>query len=619
LPTHVGWLKNKDRYVLAWGYDGDPTHKDFGKLTRAFDLDQLQFVSEADFKPADYQGHLHELGAWSVTPKPGAEQQLLVHQKGKEKPVVAHKQTKMGGFTLIPRAGQDPVLAAAWTSQIVLHNVNNGDHFGVSAEVNRATDMAPSPDGKFLAVPRGKSITLYAISDKALNPLLYVYCTEQDWIVNANSGYYAASPGGEKLMGWAASPNVTTPATFHPASRFRKQFYRPDVITQILKRGISLKEALKIANDDLKAQGKAVPGEVALENLLGPTGYIDRVEDAKRPTITVHVKAAAARANDPITKLELLADGRPLFGKDGVKELAKPQETAEASFAVELPPGSYKLTVRISSKKTSAISAEAHASYSPAVAPKAKLHVLAVGASQYKHHEGLNLPSPAKDATKIAEILPKQCGLPLFAPGGSSEAFVGPKATSANVYQAVANLSKQVKPEDVAVIYFGGHGMKAPGGGLYLLTYDADMNNLDKTALSGKKLRDDLAKVECRGVILILDACHSGAIGPKANPVVDDLTRELTDDDCGVIVWCSAMGYEKAQIDQDSGHGLFTLKLLEALDPKKGARPSIYDGKVYLHSIQAFVYEAVLHHSGQRQHPSLNIPWTVEAFALRSK
>src|SRR5947208_3203474 len=41
-PVRVGWLKDKNRYVLAWGYGTDPGDKEFGKLTRAFDLDQLQ-------------------------------------------------------------------------------------------------------------------------------------------------------------------------------------------------------------------------------------------------------------------------------------------------------------------------------------------------------------------------------------------------------------------------------------------------------------------------------------------------------------------------------------------------------------------------------------------------
>jgi hypothetical protein len=319
----------------------------------------------------------------------------------------------------------------------------------------------------------------------------------------------------------------------------------------------------------------------------------------------------------------LLVDGRALFDADGIKEFAKPEMEAKAKFAVELPLGTHKLTVRIHAKSGRlSISSESYVSYSPAMSPKqpkARLHVLTIGASEYQKYTGLNLPSPAKDAKKIAEVLPLQCGPPLFGQG-EIYTFVGKDASSKNAYHAIKSL--KVGAEDVAVLYFGGHGLKDKDGGLFLLTYDTDMDDLDHTALSGKKLRDELAKIPCR-VILILDACHSGALGPKqpaalakTKPVLDDLTRELTDDDCGVVVWCSAMGSQKAQVDDKAGHGLFTLSLLNAL---KGAPASKYDHKVYLHHLHAFVFDEVKNNSGKRQYPSLNLPWTIESFPLLSR
>jgi WD40 repeat protein len=636
-PAQIGWLKDKKRHVLAWGYATDPKDKDFGKFTHAFDLDQLQFVDAG--KPKEYSGALHQLGDWSVDYKnPASRKQVLVEKKGGTQvgpfPEIIKAPSKdISAFTLVPNEGEEPTIAYATGGvhqQFLTYDQKVGNVNAASIMFPHIHDLAPSPDGKLLAIHTGtQQIAILYVDKKAsaktgrLPLLVNLYCTGQDWIAVHPQGYYAASPGGEKLMGWVTSNNILTPGTYHPASHFRKQFFRPDVIAHLLKEG-DLKKALADANADLKAQGTTVPEEVELKDTLPPGGFIAKVDTSKKPEITVHVKAVAADPKDPLAKLELLADGRPLFDKDGVKTFAKPQAKAEAAFVVTLPPGSYKLTARIWSQKGKySISSEVQVAYAPPAPPKqpkAKLPVIAIGASSYKFHPELDLPSPAKDATQIAKLLPQLCGPPLFAPG-LNQTFIGPKATSADIHQAIKNLGTQVKADDLAILYFGGHGLKVHSGGLYLLTHDAKLDDLTHTALSGKALRDELAKVPCR-VILILDACHSGTISFKgkaagAKPAADDLIRELADDDCGVVVWCAAMAHEKAQVDEPSGHGLFTKCLLEALDAKKGAPPSKYDGKVYLPGVQNFVLEAVLDAGGHRQHPSLTIPATVEPFPLR--
>ena len=55
------------------------------------------------------------------------------------------------------------------------------------------------------------------------------------------------APGGEKLMGWTVNNGLDQAASFHPASRFRKQMYRPDIISKVLELG-GVEAALKAAN-----------------------------------------------------------------------------------------------------------------------------------------------------------------------------------------------------------------------------------------------------------------------------------------------------------------------------------------------------------------------------------
>src|SRR5206468_2493846 len=122
------------------------------------------------------------------------------------------------------------------------------------------------------------------------------------------------------------------------------------------------------------------------------------------------------------------------------------------------------------------------------------------------------------------------------------------------------------------MIYFSGHGERDEAGKLYLLTSETDRNDLAKTALSGEKLKAALASIPCK-VLLLLDACHSNAIGPKQKPATNDLTRMVIDEDCAVAVLAAAMGKEFAlegvtdkKTNKEIKNGLFTYALREALE-----------------------------------------------------
>src|SRR5205823_13709845 len=120
-------------------------------------------------------------------------------------------------------------------------------------------------------------------------------------------GYYAASAKSERLMGWHVNNGPTQMGTFHPASRFRARFYRPDVIRLLLEKG-SVAVALKAADE---ARGlKAGAGKVAdLSASLPPSvSFTVKVE---KDVATIKAEARTAAEGEPVTSLQLMLDGRP--------------------------------------------------------------------------------------------------------------------------------------------------------------------------------------------------------------------------------------------------------------------------------------------------------------------
>ncbi len=106
-----------------------------------------------------------------------------------------------------------------------------------------------------------------------------------------------------------------------------------------------------------------------------------------------------------------------------------------------------------------------------------------------------------------------------------------------------------------------------------------------------------------------------GAIGGRGKglSITDDLARELSDDDCGVIVMCAAMGSEESRESRESQHGYFTLALIEGLS---GAADYNKDGLIQLTELDLYVDNRVAQLSKDEQHPVTAKPTTVRSFAL---
>jgi len=439
-------------------------------------------------------------------------------------------------------------------------------------------------------------------------PLLSLYVSGNDWIAWTPQGHYAANPGGERLMGWKLDNGPGQAPSFYPAERFRKQMYRPDVIKLVLEKG-NVKDALAVANTALKnAGGSVAEGEADLEKLLPPTATLHIVDGSALPKLRVKASAKARTAEQPITALRLLVDGRPLADGDGLQRFDPGAKEASAEWTVTLPPGKHQLTVLVrcpdSSSKSNTVEV--------AVADpdkQANLHVLAIGVNDYEDGT-LKLDFAAKDARDIAAGF-RHCKGELYHEV-SSEVLVDAKARKEAILAQVSELRKKARPNDLVVVYFAGHGVKQKEK-FYLLTVEAKTDNLAGTAISGDELRKSLGEFPCQ-VLLMLDACHSSAGLKNFRPAVDDITRNLTDDDCGVAVLCSAMGHEKA-LEKD-GNGLFTRAVLDGLNRKEGVPFNTESRLFYVHHLHSYVFDRVSGQSGGRQHPFLSLPWVVESFPV---
>jgi uncharacterized caspase-like protein len=296
-----------------------------------------------------------------------------------------------------------------------------------------------------------------------------------------------------------------------------------------------------------------------------------------------------------------------------------------------LPPGKHQVTVLARGADTLAGSDPADvASTAPPGQAAAKLHLLVAGVSMYKNNDkgddnkGLNLTYAAKDAAEVSAVLAEHCANgKLFSPG-ESKLLQNQEATKEAILDELKKLTdgKKVNSGDLVIVYFSGHGERDDAGKLYLLTHETDRGKLATTTLPGEELKKVLANIPCK-VLLLLDACHSTAIGPKTKPATDDLTRTVIDEDCAVAVLAAAMGKEFALegvTDKKTGkvveNGLFTYALKEAL---KGEAEKDEDGFVFIHDVYQHVFKRVRDLSARKQNPFMALPYSVKPFAVEKR
>jgi WD40 repeat protein len=604
-PWAAAW--SKDGRAIAWGNTNRGNElKASDPLERTFRLADLEFgpVPAADSRRAQTSS-----GSLTLVLQPGNTVAVRRGADVAARLKVPHEYNRVRCFTFL---GGDRAAVGSYFGLFLFDTRTGKQLRKFQGHTGIVWAVAPSPDNRYL-LSASKDQTLRVWRPDQDEPLLSLFFAGDDWIAWTPEGYYACSAGGEKLMGWRLGNGKEKMASFHPAARFRKSLYRPDVIKLLLKAG-SVEKALEAAD---KARGKSGK-RVEVARVLPPRVAITSPAGcAKLSKATVEVKATATSTGGrPVTALRLLVNGRPHKGSAGVRrfDAAKPG-TVGAAWKISLPPGRHKLAVQADSAVSSALSDEVivHYAGSEDKPPLPTLYILAVGIGKYKE-EKLRLNYAASDASKIAGTF-KAKSKALFKKIQVRE-LTDAKATRKEILKGLTWLRREVTQKDYAVVFFSGHGERDNDGGLYFLPVDVDADDLLSSAVPASQLRRALAALPGK-VLCLLDACHSGGIdGGKrksTKSLTDDLVRDLTREETGVVVMCSSTGRQFSLENNKHRAGNFTLALVEGLSGKanKGV-----DGAVYLHHLDAYVTDRVKALSKGKQHPVTSKPSTIASFPL---
>ena len=499
-----------------------------------------------------------------------------------------------------------PVLVAGGESLGLFDATTGRRIHELLGHVGQVLAVAPSPKGDFAVSTGGdQTLRLWHLPSGELR--LSVFHASDDWVAWTPKGFYAASPQGDRLIGWQVNRGEGRDPEHYSAAQFSKLLYRPDVTGQVMET-----EAGPDPGAGVDKISEIVPPEV---QVVQPAPIAGRAIEIKEPSFELKA-LAKSQGKFPVTAIQLLLDGRPYEGKSSLQRIARPRlGLVSASWTVELTPGTHRLSVQAKTEVSTATSEPVPISLavSPPPGPPSdgdkqqielpNLSVLAIGVAAYPGELALNFAG--KDAQAIEKVFREKGGLLRQV---ETKVLVDEQATRRNIMSGLNWLKQEMTQRDVGVIFFSGHGMKDEQGNFYLCPVDVDPKDLFATGVPGNQLRDFLAGVPGK-VITLLDACHAGSLAEEkrksGGTLTDDLVRELINEDCGVVVMCSSIGREVSLESNEHRQGYFTVALTQGL---AGGADYDEDSVVDLKELDLFVTKEVKKLTGGRQHPVTKTP-----------
>ncbi len=484
-----------------------------------------------------------------------------------------------------------------------------------------------SKDGRLAVAAFGDgTVRWFRLSDGEPLLSLFVFVNKdtgeaEHWIAWTPNGYYDSSPGGDSLIGWQVNNGKDRLADFFPVSQFRDRYYRPDVIAKVLE---TLDEGKAVAQADAASGRTGRTREAPVSSLLPPALDLLAPADGSSfssPALTLRYRVRIHDNGPPVVAVQVQVDGR--FHQRSTVERRSAAEW-EGTVDVTLPARDMTLSL-LAENAESAVSPPASITLrwqGGRDALKPTLYLLAVGVDEYDAAE-INLDKGEKylkyasaDARDFAALMMEQAG-----PGErrlyrkiKTRLRTNGQADQDAVLDGLEWIERQTTANDVAMVFFAGHGKLDPHEDYYFLPKDFKPWHYTSSAVSYTNISNAVSRLRGKALFLI-DTCYSGrAAGQRGGGV--DITRIINDlsaAENGVIVLSATTGQQTAQERDEWGHGAFTKALLEALS---GAADYVKDKAIDVAEINLYLAHRVPELTGGQQNPAVVIPKSVPDFPV---
>ncbi|MGI5518973.1 caspase, EACC1-associated type [Streptomyces sp. CA-106131] len=182
-------------------------------------------------------------------------------------------------------------------------------------------------------------------------------------------------------------------------------------------------------------------------------------------------------------------------------------------------------------------------------------------------------------------------------------------AGSYRIGEAIANLYRDRRRDDLTLLYFTGHGLKDDDGRLYLATANTRRSSLLFTSLPAEQIDQAMSGSMSRRNVLILDCCYSGAFpaGRVTKGDTDVHTLERFQGRGRTVLTASdatQYSFEGNQPQGEAAQSVFTRYLVAGL--RDGSADLDGDGNITLDELYSYVHDRVVDEMPQQRPKKLD-------------
>ena len=480
------------------------------------------------------------------------------------------------------------IISGSEDSTLELWDVASGQEIRTfDGHTNGVTSVAFSPDGRtVLSGSLDKTLKLW---DVASGRLLYtaVSTPAGEWLAWTPEGFFAGTDWAtHNLVHIVDRVNVIGIDQVYSVS------YRPDLV------------AAKAAGQDISSYTKGLDLPSLLYGASGglpPTIEILSPQAGSSTTRDVRVRMRVTDQGGGVGRVTVFNGDAPVVLSEG--GTGRGLSVVTASFSgggqvyqalLSLYSGTNTISVSAYNKSNTIESRRASVElvYESTVVTKPDLYMLAVAVTHYRDGD-LQLKYPVEDATALAAALQKQEG-GLYQSVHVSSLY-DEKVTREGLAAAFDQLALRVKPDDVFVLYFAGHGVTYDKDGEYYFL-PVNFRYTDSASIAAQGIsKDDITKgvteISAQKSLLFFDTCDSGSFlnapasrGIAEKTAVDRLTHAVGR---ATIV---ASSKSEVALEGYEHHGVFTYALLQGLS---GAADAEKRGYVSVKGLSAYVENEV--------------------------
>jgi WD40 repeat protein len=442
-------------------------------------------------------------------------------------------------------------------------------HAGTVSSVNI------SPDGKTL-ITGSHDGTIKSWDLKTGKELLtFIFIGEDDWMVKTKEGYFDASEGAKKSIFFVKGTRI------YNIDQFFEEFYRPGLINEVYRTGGQLKSEADI----VKRLEESPPPTVSI---VSPYNN-DTARSSKIPVTVRFINNGGG-----ISEIRVQNNGKSLpVDNSSLLQSGSQSKYFSRTIDVDLVPGENNILISAYSLGRIESRPDTITIYNKGPERVISCYLVAIGINEYRN-PALDLNYARADAEAFSNTI-REKSTSLFKKVEIHE-LIDTEATKRNILSLMDELARIIRPEDVLMFYYAGHGSMVENKFFFIPTESVSLyqeDKLNKESIYAGIIQEKLKNIPALKQIVILDACQSGGSteilaqrGASEEKALAQLSRGS-----GVHVLAASGSEQYAAEVSELGHGVFTYILLDALKGSADGAPK--DGNVTVYELKAYLNDQV--------------------------